>query len=137
MVPKTRASFGVTLYARPCRPPRKRWSQGLIRTLLLTYHVCPFPSVGWTLPCGQQGCENLRSRRCIRTCWLCGQDSRSLPIATTPAPPTPSLPYSRGVLAVVFYNFLHYYFITFQVTGSRIDFVSILAGRTWSALMIV
>lgn len=36
---------------------------------------------------------------------------------------------------MVFYNLLHYYFITFQLTGSRIDLISILAGRTWSAFI--
>lgn len=35
-----------------------------------------------------------------------------------------------------FHNLLHYYFITFQMTGNRIDFVSLLAWRTWSAFII-
>jgi hypothetical protein len=37
---------------------------------------------------------------------------------------------------VYIYISLSYCFITFQVTGSRIDFVSILAERTWSAFII-
>lgn len=58
----------------------------------------------------------------------------SLPQVAT----TSSLQYSGGGFAVwfFFYNLLRYYFITFQVTGSRIDFVSLLAGRTWSAFVI-
>lgn len=35
-----------------------------------------------------------------------------------------------------FHNLLHYYFITFQMTGNRIDFVLLLAWRTWSAFII-
>lgn len=61
-----------------------------------------------------------------------------LPTHRCPSSP-PHLPFSIQVgdlLFGFFYNLLRYYFITFQVTGSRIDFVSILAGRTWSAFVI-
>lgn len=63
------------------------------------------------------------------------------PCSSLPQLP-PHLPFSiqEGYLLLFFfffYHLLHYYFITFQVTGSRIDFVSILAGGTWCALVIV
>lgn len=41
----------------------------------------------------------------------------------------------REIRCVVCYNLLHCYFVTFRVTGSRIDVVWILAGRTWSAFI--
>jgi hypothetical protein len=67
---------------------------------------------------------------------LAFEDPRFLLLATLAPNPTFSSVYRRGIHCLVFYNTLHYCFITFQVTGSRIDFVSILAGRTWSAFII-
>lgn len=61
------------------------------------------------------------------------------PCSSLPQLPRPSLLFSiqEEDLLFGFYNLLHYYSITSQVTGSRIDFVSILAQRTWSAFIRV
>lgn len=115
-------------------------TQGLIRTFLLTFQVTvigPFLSANFGLHMakavgmGSSGGGDVCGPGLLQQAGTPGPHSL-LPHLPTP----PSLQYSEGGFVVwVFYNSLLYCFITFPVTGSRIDFVSILAEGTWSAFI--
>lgn len=134
---KVQNAAGATLHPSPGIPPPPPESTG--------------PREGGTgsqqdlapnLPCGHGAFLSLSGVRLwsggyLRTHWL--------PQAESPGPPAhrcpgsaPHLPFSlqERNLLFGFHNLLHYYFITFQMTGNRIDFVSLLAWRTWSAFII-